>query len=372
MGSPSVLDFDRLLADIPGDNPAGVDLRLDYSPEAVYRLLKDARAAARAAERAVVWEDDTTESQRADWGPISDIAPQVLAEQSKDLEIAAWLVEALVRSDGFAGLRDGFRLVRELAERFWDQLYPLPDEDGLITRVAPLAGLNGVEGEGALVAPVNAIAITSGGEGPYRFSDYRQALELERIEDPDKRAQRVAQGALTIRAFEKSALLTPAEFYRALLDDLGECIEEFGKLDAVMEEKCGKDDTGYPLAPPSSNIRNLLNDCLDTVQTIAKPILEAAAAGEGDGAMVPADGAGGGRPGQIRTREDAFRALLQVADFFKHTEPHSPVSYALEQAVRWGRMPLPELLSELVPETATRDQIFKLIGIRPEEQGPSE
>ena len=52
----------------------------------------------------------------------------------------------------------------------------------------------------------------------------------------------------------------------------------------------------------------------------------------------------------VRTREDAFRALLQVADYFKRTEPHSPVAYSLEQAVRWGRMPLPELLTELIPE----------------------
>ena len=70
--------------------------------------------------------------------------------------------------------------------------------------------------------------------------------------------------------------------------------------------------------------------------------------------------------GQIGSREEAFRALLQVAEFFKRTEPHSPISYTLEQAVRWGRMPLPELLSELVPEDSTREQIFKLVGIRPE------
>ena len=40
--------------------------------------------------------------------------------------------------------------MRELAENFWDGLYPLPDEDGILTRVAPLAGLNGVEADGVL------------------------------------------------------------------------------------------------------------------------------------------------------------------------------------------------------------------------------
>jgi type VI secretion system protein ImpA len=62
---------------------------------------------------------------------------------------------------------------------------------------------------------------------------------------------------------------------------------------------------------------------------------------------------------------------LVVAQFFKKTEPHSPVSYALEQAVRWGRMGLPELLSELIPDDASRVQLFKMVGIRPPEQKPS-
>ena len=74
------------------------------------------------------------------------------------------------------------------------------------------------------------------------------------------------------------------------------------------------------------------------------------------------------RAGRIQSREDAFRSLLQVAEFFKRTEPHSPISYALEQAVRWGRMPLPDLLAELIPEEAARLQLFKLVGISPPEK----
>lgn len=370
MGSPATLDFDRLLAAIPGDNPAGADLRSDYSPLAEYRVLKDARAAARAAERSVVFDDEPGRAERPDWGPVLELAPRLLAERSKDLEISAWLVEALVREQGFAGLRDGFRLARELAERFWDGLYPLPDEDGVVTRVAPLAGLNGVEGEGALITPITNVPITAGeSEGPFHLAHYRQASDLERMEDPDKRAQRIAQGAATVTAFEKAVRETPPEFFQTLLEDLGEACEEFDALCAVLEERCGKDESGYPLAPPSSNIRNLLRECRETVEVVARPVLGGTGEdGAEAGTMVPAGGEGVSGRGlaQVRTREDAFRALLQVADFFKHTEPHSPVSYALEQAVRWGRMPLPDLLSELVPEEAAREQIFKLIGIRRE------
>jgi hypothetical protein len=35
--------------------------------------------------------------------------------------------------------------------------------------------------------------------------------------------------------------------------------------------------------------------------------------------------------------------------------------------VRWGRMPLPELFQELIPEEASRKGLFKITGIKPPE-----
>jgi type VI secretion system protein ImpA len=55
--------------------------------------------------------------------------------------------------------------------------------------------------------------------------------------------------------------------------------------------------------------------------------------------------------------------LLRVAEFFRRTEPHTVLSYALEQVVRWGRMPLPALLRELIPDDGSRQQLFKQVGI---------
>lgn len=370
MPSPEVLEFERLLAPFPGPNAAGIALREDYSPKSTYHALKDARARARAAERNVVWGDETPDF-RAEWRPVLELAPTILAEQSKDLEVTAWLIEAAVRFYGYAGLRDGFRLARRLSEEFWDSLYPLPDEDGMLTRVAPLAGLNGEEAEGTLINPIFNVPITpEGGDRRFTVSDYRQACDLERIADPDKRAQRIAAGAVSLENFERAVAVTSAEFFRNLLEDLEQCAQEFGQLTAVLEEKCGRD-----VAPPTSNIRNALETCMETVKGVSKHVLAAAAesevvaASDGGGALAPVDGSGRA-PSRVSTREDAFRALLQVADFFKRTEPHSPVSYALEQAVRWGRMPLPELMAELIPDEATRRQFFKLVGIREAEKAP--
>jgi len=47
-------------------------------------------------------------------------------------------------------------------------------------------------------------------------------------------------------------------------------------------------------------------------------------------------------------RDQAFQELRKIADYFSKSEPHSPVSFLLEKAIRWGYMPLPELMQELM------------------------
>ena len=372
MGSPEVLDFDRLLAPIPGENPAGKDPRQDFSPVSTYREVRALRSEARQAERSMVYEDDESPGPSADWRPILELGTRLLVEEAKDLEAAGLVIEALVRREGIAGLRDGFRLARELCERFWDNLYPAPDEEGIATRVAPLAGLNGEDSDGLLMRPISQLPITGGSTAdPFSMVDHRAALELERIEDPNKRAARMAQpDVVTLQKFDVAVSETPAEFVENLAEDLSDCSREFESLCSILEEKCGEDDRGFSLAPPSSNVRNALRECRELLESTFRHILSAGDEAEGEeqqGGGQLAVGSADTVKG-VATREDAFRALLQAAEFFKRTEPHSPVSYTLEQAVRWGRMSLPELLEELIQDSSAREQLCKLVGIRVSEE----
>jgi type VI secretion system protein ImpA len=368
--APPVLDFDTLLAPIEGDNPAGMDLRTDTSPSSAYYAIKDARNAARTAERQISKGEEGVSPP--DWAPVVRRGSEVLAGKTKDLEVVAYMIEALVRLEGFPGLRDGFRLARELMERFWDGLYPLPDEEGLPTRLAPLVGLNGEDEEGTLIAPINNVPLTDGEEpGPFAYHHYQQASALAQVADEEARNKRIARGATTLEMYAKSVAATRPAFFGALLEDIGQAQQEFAQLAAVLDDKCGSN------APPTSYIRNALATCLETLKNTAKdriPVASAdgeAAPEEGEataeGRAAPAAGAARG-DGALRTREDALRTLIKVAEFFRSTEPHTPVSYALEQAVRWGRMSLPDLLTELIPDESARAQLFKQVGIKPPEQ----
>src|SRR6185437_11013629 len=79
--------------------------------------------------------------QEGQWPKLVQLTSQKLRDKSKDLSIAAWLTEGLVHLHGFAGLRDGLTLIHGLCDRFWDNVYPLPDEGDLEVRAAPLQSL---------------------------------------------------------------------------------------------------------------------------------------------------------------------------------------------------------------------------------------
>lgn len=371
MATAPLLDIEALTAPISDDNPVGEDIRTDSSPTSVYYQLKDARSSARADERQFAAEGETGVIPDQ-WKTVLDLGPQVLIERTKDLEVAAWMVEALVRYHGFAGLRDGFRLAHTLVSQFWDGLYPLEDEDGLETKIAPLTGLNGEGADGTLILPVRQIPLTEpGDQGALAFWHHEQASALARITDEDKREARIKAGAITIDQFNAAVAATAPAFYVGLLEDAEGAVSAFADLETALGEACGSE------GPPTGQIRSVMTDVIDLVRFAAKDRLPVAAADDGaaaaaegeapagDGAAAPA----GGQPvavasDVISNREDAFRLVLKAAEFFRRTEPHSPISYTLEDLVRRGRMPLPELLQELIPDETARQSFLALAGIR--------
>jgi type VI secretion system protein ImpA len=383
MPSPVTMDFEKLLKAIPGDNPAGVELRSDPSPVSDYYTIKDARNKAAAAERKISAGDLDKDEPPPDWRTVVDRGSKAIAEKSKHLEITTYVIEGLLRQHGYAGLRDGFHLARELVEKYWDKLYPLPDEEGpdrMEPRVGHLTGLNDGEGVSSLLVRLNLVPITAlTSVGQFDLSHYREATNTSKISDSKAREKKIKDGALSMDTFVKAIEETPPSFYLNLVQDLTQCAEEFDKLSAALKERCEGQE------PPSSTIRSALEKTLDTIKDLARNKLPAAGApgapGEApaDGAPAGADGAKPGGPAApglavdvIQNREDAFRNLLKVADYFRRTEPHSIVSYSLEQVVHWGRMSLPELLTELIPEEAPRKNIFKQVGIKPPEAPPKD
>src|SRR5688572_25202638 len=124
------LQTTELLQPIAASKPGGDDIR--YDP--VFDQIKQAR----------IEEDDLPTGdwarvrKTADYAQVVKLATEVLSKRSKDLQIAAWLTEALLKREGFAGLASGLDLLSAMLGGFWDHLYPMVEDDDLEYRAAPL------------------------------------------------------------------------------------------------------------------------------------------------------------------------------------------------------------------------------------------
>jgi type VI secretion system protein ImpA len=372
MPTPEVLDFAKLLAPIPGDTPTGVDLRADPSPKSAFQEIREARKKSRNSERSMEVPPEREEERNKipppAWGEVLDIGKKILAEKSKDLEVTAYMIEALVRQARFAGLRDGYRLARELIGRFWEGIYPPPEDSDTEMRLKLLLDLAGLGTTGALIAPIRKLPLTEATSvGSFSLSHYTQAIALDKVSDPKVRQQKIDKGAVTLKAIKDAVAETTAMFYADLIEDVTQAIAEIKGFGDVL-----KDKSQYEA--PSTEIVDVLEECLAMIKDVARDKLPmapppAAPAAEAASAA-PTPQAAAAAPvdaGAIGSREDAFGRLKKVADYFREHEPHSIIPYALEQVSNWGKMSLPELLSELITDEGARKNLFKQVGIKPPE-----
>jgi type VI secretion system protein ImpA len=358
-----VIDIPALLEPIPGDNPCGENLRIDppdNSPWYVLRRLqKDARTLEQQAAMNAALSDGASDSAAeqaavAAWGTLLDLCEKTTKETTKDVLIASWIVESLVRIHGFAGLRDGFTFAADLVEKYWDNLnYDTEDEESG-AKAQPFAGLNGTEREGALIRPFKAVALTPVGEnGAFGLGKCQQLQESGGFGE----AEALARTGGTA-------------FYQPLMADLKGAHEAYDRLTDLFNDKMGSD------SPGSSQIKDVFEAAESMVRTLAGQFLSEGDASTDGATSAPGGASGGGgggeaggamvaRPGVFATREQALEMLNAVAKFFREREPHSPISYALDTMVERARMPLFELLAELLPDDDARKRVLQNAGIRP-------
>lgn len=369
MAVPQVIDIDGLLNPISEDAPAGSDPRQDTSSASLYYKTKDARNAARAAERASV---EIGGAPAEEWSDVAETAVTILSGHAKDLEIAAWLVEALLRLEGFAGLRDGLKVITGIVQNYWEPCFPELDEDGVEGKVSAVAGLSGSGATGTLIQPTRLVLLTDGSLASFSLWNFEQATDLERQSDPQRRQERIDNGAISMEQFNQSVAETPTSRFLETVALVEETIVALKEMSDAFDAVAGYD------APPTSALRELLETILGAIRHFAASKLEAAsyddaAAEQTVTEEVSADGTTMVSVQQVRridgyaSREEALAEITRISAYFRKTEPHSPISYTLEDAVRRARMTLPELLAELAEDPSHIQRILLAAGIKPPE-----
>ena len=370
--SNDILPLSSMLASLPEGDGAGSDLRQDYSPSSIYQKLRDARAEARAEERARDSQGGDEGGLADGWRQVRRLATKAIDAHSKDFEIAAWLTEALVRQEGVSGLAAGVRLLTGLLDNFWDQGFPQPDEDGLDGRSAPLGGLSGSDNDGTVMQTLRRTPLFRRPSGEIlSLYQYEASSETSGLADEARRGQRFAQGVLPLETIE-----TEAKFDQAGLQTMAaaalDAREAWGLFQTQLDNRFGYD------SPPSRRVAEVLDRMVEVARLLGVSLATSddGALGSPDGQFMPgmAGDAQGGAQGAGAVgvagltpagREQALRTLEQLADFFKKTEPQSFLAYTLEEAVRRGRMTLPQLLEEVLGDEMARGTMLTALGIRP-------
>ncbi|PDT34789.1 type VI secretion system protein TssA [Rhizobium sp. M10] len=334
--------------------PCGENVRINTASREIYYRIKDARNAARTAERSISPGDVITLAPA--WHDVSNLGLQILSSRSKDIEVLAWLAEAQLRLRGFSGLRDVYVATASLLDKHFDTLHSIGDSD-FEERFAPFAGLNGVGGEGTLIQAIRLTSLIPDGKfAQFSLWDF----QLSQRSNEAERRKELQQAAAEAGVAQMSAHLSVVT----------ECIAAFDRMIEILDIHCGDQ------APPSSNTRNALQEAASAIRMLAgieapsaisetppsqglEP-LPAADIGESEAVRMRPAGAE-----MIRSREEAFELLAAVARYFRRTEPHSPISMSIETLVRRGRMDFSELLAELLPEQHTRNAVLTAAGIQP-------
>lgn len=244
-----MIDIEAILKPISDDQPAGENLR--YTP--AYDAIQEARREEDDLERGD-WDRDV---KTADWALVEKLSMEALCTTSKDLQIAVWLTEALVKNSGLDGLAAGLTIVAGLLDQFWDHLYPPVEDDDLDYRIGPIEFMND-----KLWVAVKQIPLTDPAAGNgYHWLDWQDALKIGYESDPaddDKKALReemMAAGKPSLNQFESAVTRSSKLFYETLDERMREGIEAFARLDKVLDGRFGDE------APRTKEFKQSLDDC---------------------------------------------------------------------------------------------------------------
>jgi type VI secretion system protein ImpA len=137
------------------------------------------------------------------------------------------------------------------------------------------------------------------------------------------------------------------------LDDAEFCLTALIQLERVVDTQLGADGPGF--SPAKDALQAVIRHLAPHSQLIA--LDDGGQATSGHTTDMPG--------GVLQNRGQALQQLRLVAEFFRRTEPHSPVAYLAERAASWGEMPLHVWLRAVIKDPSAIAGVEELLGAAP-------
>jgi len=283
--------------------------------------------------------------------------------------LVAWLSEALAHKYHFTGITFGLTLAERILDNFWAGLFPSL-EDGVDERAARLAWM-----KTTLAEVVGGLPITQGQQyGLLRYDESRHVENLA-LQNPQAMRAALDEGKINAEVFQRSVVLTDSDHLRLKAGEIAASLNACQQLQNTADRLFGPD------APSFAGLNDMLSRAGQLAEKLLKdrgielhPAPAAASLDEPESAGAQPTGAAMNQIPQdlsaapLRTtpqsRDEAFTLLAGIAQFFKQTEPQSPVPYLIERAIKWGNMPLEGWLNDVIKDSNVVDNIRDVLGTR--------
>ncbi|MFK8017751.1 MAG: type VI secretion system protein TssA [Gammaproteobacteria bacterium] len=337
----SSFSVDELLADVAGDDPCGPDM--EYDP--LFQQMERA-AEGKRGQQAVEGE---TESEPPDWRELKKTSLEILG-QSKDLRAAVSLAHGALRLDGWSGFADALKLIEGLIAQHWSGVHPAldPDDDNdPVMRVNALNALSLVDNRipeerrvTIMESCLDVSLVEAKGVGAFGFRDMLIANgELPAPENPDGEIPSTA-------IIEAACMQTELEDLQAVAENVAAANTAIAGISSAIAEHIPLTETP-DLVPLSKVLTQIL---VEVNAALQKRGVSVDGAGDEDGeAGAQGEAKQAGISGTVQNREDVIRVLDQVCEFYRRSEPSSPVPILLQRARSLVNMDFMDIVRNLTP-----------------------
>lgn len=336
-------ELSLLLAPLSDDSPCGEDM--SFSPQ--FDLIQAAR---REDDPALNQGDWVADLKTSDWPQVIELCEDILLNRSKDLRVAAWYGEALLKVQGFPGLTLGCDLLQGLFKHYWQELHPSAEDD-LELRIGTMLWF-----VGQIEQLVRTVRVEHRGRS-FAYIDYETAriyeTAISKNPDLEEELPRPKAGTREIQDFLKAM---PASTLVARVEELKAAKAAWDNMGLAVDERLGVD--GPTFSGVKDQFENVTIWLSKFLQATVEPTIAMSMTDQGSTAPTSAHHAG-----PIQNRQQALQMLKTVADYFRQTEPHSPVAHLAQKAIDWGNMSLHDWLRSVVKDGGSLGHIEELLGL---------
>lgn len=322
-------NIDELLHPATSSPPCGPEMT--YAPE----FLALEQAARGKLEQQ--YGDTIIPAEDPDWQAVENSAAQLL-RQSKDMRIAGLLCRSWTNTAGLHGLAQGLALMAALLEQYWDHLHPMAEDDDYFMRMNAIAILNDVAG---LLRELRQTEFVRSTFGNFTVRDAEVLARGQRAESNPQLTTEQLRLGMDDALKRDDPRLTALPQAKASLQKIAQLCAD--KLPSHQHPDLGNIQALIALLADLVPQRGATTDALEPTQEAGTPTAHSIHRAES---------------AEIRTRDDAIRQLVKIAEFLESTEPTNPASLLIRRSARLMGMGFIDILRELAPQSLQQIEVI--------------